>query len=207
MAAAKKRGEAGEAGGGEYNRAEHPSHAVAAQPHFATSILPARLHSHSVDPFTEGMSHMPPSFSPLSSSPLGRIPSSPSNPRTLWLSLFRAIPRGSCLRQSGSLSILSRRPSLSSVQARQRLPSPFPPLFLSFSLASRAFYQSVPLSLRLCCATRGGSGLAGKWKRRLHLLPHLGISRVAHLPYIERSEGGRGERDEERETERNLGAR
>lgn len=34
-----------------------------AQLHFATSILPARLHSHSVDPFTEGMSHMPPSDS------------------------------------------------------------------------------------------------------------------------------------------------
>lgn len=61
----------------------------------------------------------------------------------------------------------------------------------------------------------------------MHLLPHLGISRVAHLPYIERSEKERrgrekereiaperrrereGRRDEgmEKEIERNLGAR
>lgn len=45
----------------------HPSHAaVAAQLHFATSILPARSHSHSVDPFAEGMSHMPSSSLPPS---------------------------------------------------------------------------------------------------------------------------------------------
>lgn len=59
MGRGKERARSGE--GGEVQQSRHPSHAVAAQPHFATSILPARLHSHSVDPFTEGMSHMPPS--------------------------------------------------------------------------------------------------------------------------------------------------
>lgn len=58
----------GQGGGGGTERGtteqRHPSHAVAAQLHFATSILPARLHSHSVDPFTEGMSHTPSSSLP-----------------------------------------------------------------------------------------------------------------------------------------------
>lgn len=77
-----------EEGDGEgYNRGteqRHPSHAVAAQLHSATSILPACLHSHSVDPFTEGMSHT------LSSSPSPpplprRILSSPHRTPARWL--------------------------------------------------------------------------------------------------------------------------
>lgn len=54
---------------------------------------------------------------------------------------------------------------------------------------------------------RGGSSTRSEVGGKLHLLPHLGISRVAHLLYIERSEreretergGGGRERDEEKE--------
>lgn len=134
MGGRPNRGERGERRG--TTEPEHPSHAVAAQPHFATSILPARLHSHSVDPFTEGMSHMPPSSS-SSLLPSRRIPSSSSNPRTLLL----RTPRGSCLRQSRQFSFyLSRRPSFSSIQARQRT---LPPLSRSLFL-SRSFVHSLP---------------------------------------------------------------
>lgn len=154
-----------EGGMGErYNRAEHPSHAVAAQPHFATSILPARLHSHSVDPFTEGMSHMPPSASsptPLcpSYSLLLQSPAPPALPP-------RAPPADPVsVTHTASLSILSRRPSLST-QAHQRLPPPSPPLFLSplalsgyvrlsLSLARSCTQPKVSLSLRLCCVIAG----------------------------------------------------
>jgi len=131
-----------------YNRVEHPSHAVAAQPHFATSILPARLHSHSVDPFTEGMSHMPPSpplpspFPPLF--PLRRILSSPSNPRTLLSAACTPPAITVSVSYAVSLSILSYRPSLSSTRARQRLPSR-PPIPLS-----PRHYLSFFLSRSLC---------------------------------------------------------
>jgi len=147
----------GKGGGERYNRVEHPSHAVAAQPHFATSILPARLHSHSVDPFTEGMSHMPPS-PPLPSPfpppfPLRRILSSPSNPRTLLSAACTPPAITVSVSYAVSLSILSCRPSLSSTRARQRLPSRPPiPLsprhYLSFFL-SRSLVYSTKVSLFL----------------------------------------------------------
>lgn len=62
------------------------------------------------------------------------------------------------------------------------------------------------------------AALRGEVGGRLHLLPHLGISRVAHLPHIERRERERETlesgkekeilgKERERERERNLGAR
>lgn len=155
----------GGGGGTERGTTEqrHPSHAVAAQLHFATSILPARLHSHSVDPFTEGMSHTP-SFSlpPVVFSP------PPWSPRTPAL-LLTATPYGPGLRQSLTVLFLSSpvHPSppskLANVCPRSLPPSPplclppaFPSLFLSRRLSlsfsfplsfACTFYQSVPLSL------------------------------------------------------------
>lgn len=160
--------EAGEAGGEEYNGAEHPSHAVAAQPHFATSILPARLHSHSVDPFTEGMSHMPPSFFPLSSSPLGRIPSSPSNPRTLWVSCSAPPPADPVSVSQGLfLSYRAVHPSPPFKLANVCPPPSHPSFSLFLSRSLLAHSTKVSLFLSASVARRGvvaasrGSGRGG----------------------------------------------
>lgn len=149
--------------GERYNRGteqRHPSHAVAAQLHSATSILPACLHSHSVDPFTEGMSHT-----------LSSCPSPPPFPRRILSSPSPPCiepPRaGSAARRhplrtrspsvtNASLSILSH-PSLSSIQARQRLPrSPAIPLsllslFLPFPLSLSPFLSRVRLYILPKC--------------------------------------------------------
>lgn len=177
----------GEEMGERYNRAEHPSHAVAAQPHFATSILPARLHSHSVDPFTEGMSHMPPSASsplPLPPPPFPFVFPPPSKPRSPLLCRLAHPPRtlSLSLTRATSLSILSHRPFLSTQARHVCPPLSLPPLSLttisfrlcpSFSLARSlarsctqpkvSFSPFLPplLSLSLSLAvvrSQGGSG-------------------------------------------------
>lgn len=155
----------------------HPLLAVVAQPHFATSILPARLHSHSVDPFTEGMSHMPPSDS-------------------LFLSLYLSWPSPLAKPLCHSVRSLSNLSSIPLHQARQLLLA-LP--FLSLSASSRrsldvSWFLSYILSIFLFLSSlsvviAGGSAVAGRW--RLHLLPHLGISRVAHLPYIGEEQSGK----------------
>lgn len=163
--------------GGEVQQSRHPSHAVAAQPHFATSILPARLHSHSVDPFTEGMSHMPPSPPPPLPPPFPPFPSAVFSPllQTPAPCSLLATPRDPCLRQSGCFSfylILPSIPLLHPSSPTSALPSPNPSfsrhylaVFLSRSLVQ--LHQSVPLSLRLCCVMRGGSGTAGRSGREV----------------------------------------
>lgn len=137
--------------GGEVQQSRHPSHAVAAQPHFATSILPARLHSHSVDPFTEGMSHMPPSPPPPLPPPFPPFPPPYSllsfkPPHPLSARTPPAIPVS--VSQAVSLSILSCRPSLSSTRARQRLPSR-PPIPLSLVTISPSSFLA-----HLCNSTK-----------------------------------------------------
>lgn len=152
------------------------------------------------------MSHMPPSCPP----PRRRIPSSPSKPPHPVFRWLSAPPPADapCLRQSTPvLSFYLIPPSipLSSIsKARQRLPPlfppPFPPFFLSpLSLfLSRLLVHSTKVSLFLSASVVWCGGR--KWEeRRLHLLPHLGISRVAHLPYIERSEGETTESSKRRE--------
>lgn len=144
----------------------HPSHAVAAQLHFATSILPARLHSHSVDPFTEGMSHMP--SSSLSLFPLLSL----RTPAPRHSLLLAATPYGPCLRQSRTrfsfylipsipfLLLLLLHPSSPNVCPRSPVrlpPSPLlppcshpSPLSVSlFSLLSRSLVHSTKVSLFL----------------------------------------------------------
>lgn len=161
--------------GGEVQQSRHPSHAVAAQPHFATSILPARLHSHSVDPFTEGMSHMPPSPPPPPLPPPFPPPYSLLSFKPPHPALCSHTPRDPCLRQSGCFSfylILPSIPLLHPSSPTSALPSPNPSfsrhylaVFLSRSLVQ--LHQSVPLSLRLCCVVRGGSGTAGRSGREV----------------------------------------
>lgn len=125
-----------------YNRAEAPFARYSVQLHFATSILPAHLHSHSVDPFTEGMSHTPSPFLPSYSLFLFQTlahrlccsPPPPTDPVSVTVT-------------DSSLSILSR-PSLSSIQARQHLP-PLPRP--SFSRIPSLFLFHCCLSLSLSC--------------------------------------------------------
>jgi len=122
---------------------KHPSHAVAAQLHFATSILPARLHSHSVDPFTEGMSHMPSSsLPPIVFPPPLRTPASqtrcspPTDPVSVshhWFS-FYLIPSIPLLHPSSPTSA----------------PLPRPLAFLSLSAVSFLSRSLVPYILPKC---------------------------------------------------------
>lgn len=177
----------GQKGAGEerrYTELEHPSHAVAAQPHFATSILPARLHSHSADPFTEGMSHMPLSslFPHRIFHPLFQTPASPSPCCCCCLLLLllllvhhhhpssSSLPRGSCLCQSRRFSFYLILPSIPLLYpSSPSLPPPPPPplsrrsLSLSLSPSRSRLYStkvSLFLPLFLCSMMRGGSGSA-----------------------------------------------
>lgn len=122
---------------------EHPLHAVAAQPHFATSILPARLHSHSVDPFTEGMSHMPLSSSSSLLPSLSYSLLFFKSPR----SAAARTPRRLCLRQSHWFSFYLIPSSILLLHPCSPTSSPPPPPLLSLSL-----FPPLSLFLSFACA-------------------------------------------------------